>query len=67
MIEPDFDMNGRFVGVSLVSPLSESELEAFRRAMANWKSQPIVWTHNPPEVKIVQLRGRWEPKIEDEP
>jgi len=45
--------------------ISERELQRQLRARDHWHGLPIV----PPghEVQIIQLRGRWEPDIEDTP
>lgn len=67
MIEPATDQDGKLQWVSIVPPLSDAEHEALRAALTHWKSQPIVWSHHPPEVQIIQLSGRFEPDIEDTP
>lgn len=67
MIEPDFDMNSRLFSVSIVPPLNAAETKALRAALVSWQGHPVVFTHGTPEVKIIQLCGRWEPEIEDEP
>lgn len=67
MVETVFDNDDRIRYVSLVSPLSIEEHAALLKAMQAWKNHPMVWSHNPPEVKIIQLHGRWEPDIEDTP
>jgi len=67
MIEPAVDDKGKLLWVSLVPPLVEGEHDAIMAALKRWKDQPIVWTHNPPQVEIIQLHGRFEPDIEDTP
>jgi hypothetical protein len=67
MIQPATDDTGRLLWVSIVPPLSPDETEALTAALVRWRDHPVVYTHNPPEVKIIQLCGRWEPEIEDEP
>ena len=68
MIEPATDRNGRLLWVSIVPPLSAGESAAVRAALQAWaKTPPVIWTHDAPTVEIIQLHGRIEPDIEDEP
>jgi hypothetical protein len=67
MIEPVVDHDGRLQWVSIVPPLSADESAALLAALKQWKDRPIIWSHNEPEVQIIQLSGRFEPDIEDTP
>ncbi len=67
MIEPAVDDKGRLLWVSIVPPLTAGEHDALYAALKQWHNHPVVWTHNPPELKIIPLQCRFEPDIEDTP